>query len=115
LPRSQPARRPSRDCSSCAGGGALLAITLPTLRIRPALVRPLGVVAVGSVLAGWCVAQYPYLLGTHLSIHDGAAPSATMTALGVVTLLAVLLVGPSLAWLLVLTHRGALAGDDAQA
>ena len=101
--------------SALAGGGALLAITLPTLRIRPALVRPLGVVAVGSVLAGWCVAQYPYLLGTHLSIHDGAAPSATMTALGVVTLLAVLLVGPSLAWLLVLTHRGALAGDDAQA
>jgi cytochrome bd ubiquinol oxidase subunit II len=94
--------------SALAGGAALLA----TMRgRRPGLVRPLGVVAVGAVLGGWGVAQYPYLLGTHLKIVDGAAPSATMNALGVVTLLAVVLVAPSLAWLFVLTQRGALAGD----
>jgi cytochrome d ubiquinol oxidase subunit II len=95
--------------SALAGGAALLTTAL---RIRPAFVRPLGVLAVGAVLAGWGVAQYPYLLGTHLTIHAGSAPAATMNALGIVTLLAVALVAPSLAWLLLLTHRGALASEN---
>ncbi|HZC74253.1 MAG TPA: cytochrome d ubiquinol oxidase subunit II [Jatrophihabitans sp.] len=95
--------------SALAGIAALLSTAL---RIRPVLVRPLGVLAVGAVLAGWGAAQYPYLLGTHLTIHAGAAPSATMDALGIVTLLAVVLVVPSLAWLFVLTHRGTLAEDS---
>jgi cytochrome bd ubiquinol oxidase subunit II len=94
--------------SALAGGAALLA----TVRGgRPALVRPLGVVAVGALLAGWGVAQYPYLLGTHLKITAAAAPAATMNALGVVTLLAVVLVAPSLGWLFLLTHRGTLAEE----
>ena len=75
--------------------------------------RPLGAVAVAAVLAGWGAAQYPYLLGTHLDLHDAAAPAATMTALAVVAVLALVLVVPSLAWLLLLTHRGQLAsGED---
>ncbi len=63
------------------------------------------------MLAGWGVAQYPYLLGTHLSLHAAAAPHATMAALGVVAVLAAVLVVPSLAWLLVLTHRGVLVDE----
>lgn len=89
------------------------------------MVRPLGAVAV--VLAGFgrsrrrvgwlgcCpVPQYPYLLGTHVDLHAGTAPHATMAALGVVTVLAVVLVVPSLTWLLWLTHRGTLTdtGQD---
>jgi hypothetical protein len=35
-----------------------------------------------------------------------------MVALTVVAVLAAVLVVPSLVWLLVLTHRGRLAGDD---
>jgi cytochrome d ubiquinol oxidase subunit II len=101
--------------SGLAGLAALLATVVPAWRRRPALVRPLGVVAVGAVLAGWGVAQYPYLLGTHLTIARAAAPAATMGALGVVTLMAVGLVGPSLAWLFLLTHRGRLAEDDSTA
>ena len=95
--------------STAAGLAALLVTATPTLRWRPAAVRPLGALAVAAVLAGWGVAQYPYLLGTHLNLHSGAAPAATMTALGGVTLLAVVLVVPSLAWLLWLTHHGTLA------
>jgi cytochrome d ubiquinol oxidase subunit II len=72
----------------------------------------LGAVAVGAVLAGWGAAQYPYLLGTHLDLHDAAAPAASMRFLAVVAVAALLLVGPSLGWLFVLTHRGHLAGSD---
>jgi cytochrome d ubiquinol oxidase subunit II len=98
--------------SGLAGAAALLA-TLRPERIPPSSVRPLGALAVTAVLAGWGAAQYPYLLGTHLDLHDAAAPSATMAALLVVAALAALLVVPSLVWLLVLTHRGHLApGDD---
>jgi cytochrome bd ubiquinol oxidase subunit II len=97
--------------SALAGAGALVAVIRPGL-LRPALVRPLGALAVAAVLAGWGSAQYPYLLGTHLDLHDAAARAATMTALAVVAVLALLLVVPSLIWLLVLTHRGQLAGGD---
>ncbi len=98
--------------SAVAGAAALLTTAVPSLRARPTVVRPLGALAVAAVLAGWGVAQYPYLLGTHTDLHTAAAPAATMDALGVVTVLAVLLVVPSLAWLLWLTHRGTLADTD---
>jgi cytochrome bd ubiquinol oxidase subunit II len=97
--------------SALAGAGALVAVLRPGL-VRPALVRPLGALAVATVLAGWGSAQYPYLLGDHLDLHAAAAPAATMGFLGVVAVIALLLVVPSLVWLLVLTHRGHLVGDD---
>ncbi len=98
--------------SAVAGAAALLATAVPALRARPTIVRPLGALAVAAVLVGWGVAQYPYLLGTHLDLHAAAAPSATMVALGVVAVLAVVLVVPSLAWLLWLTHRGTLGDTE---
>jgi cytochrome d ubiquinol oxidase subunit II len=93
--------------SALAGGLALLA----TLRGGVVLVRALGALAVASVLTGWGIGQYPYLLGTHLSIHAAAAPAPTMTALGVVTVAAAVLVGPSLLVLYVLAARGRLSGQ----
>ena len=80
--------------SGSAGLAALAAITSPALRSRPALGRALGVLAVAAILAGWGVAQYPYLLGAHLSIA-AAAPNATMNALGILSVAAVVLVVPS--------------------
>jgi cytochrome d ubiquinol oxidase subunit II len=99
--------------SALAGLAALLATTIPRLRSRPAVVRPLGALAVAAVLGGWGVAQYPYLLGTHLPIAAAAAPGATMNALGVVSLLAVVLVVPSIGWLFLLAHRGELHDVEA--
>jgi cytochrome bd ubiquinol oxidase subunit II len=93
---------------SAAAGIAALLTTLRPGQLPPALVRPLGALAVAGVLAGWGAAQYPYLLGTHLNLHQAASPPSTMTFLAVVALAALLLVGPSLAWLFVLTHRGRL-------
>ncbi|MDQ1743665.1 MAG: cytochrome bd ubiquinol oxidase subunit [Pseudonocardiales bacterium] len=92
--------------SVIAGTAALLA----TVRGRARLLRPLGVLAVAAVLVGWGAAQYPYLLGSQLSLTDAASPPATMTALGVVTVAAAALVGPSLVALFVLTNRGRLTG-----
>lgn len=100
--------------SAVAGVAALLTTALATFLAHHAAVRPLGAVAVAAVLAGWGVAQYPYLLGSHLDLHAAAAPQATLAALGVVTVVAVMLVVPSLAWLLWLTHRGALAESGEQ-
>jgi cytochrome d ubiquinol oxidase subunit II len=95
--------------SALAGAAALFASVHPRAQGRPHLVRPLGALAVAAVLGGWGVAQYPYLLGTHLTIRESAAPSATMDALAVIAGLAIVLVVPSLTWLLVLTNRGDLA------
>ncbi|MGN6599446.1 MAG: cytochrome d ubiquinol oxidase subunit II [Actinomycetes bacterium] len=97
---------------SAVAGIAALLTTLQPGRVSPALIRPLGALAVAAVLSGWGAAQYPYLLGTHLDVHHAAAPASTMAALLVVAVLALLLVVPSLVWLLALTHRGRLVPDD---
>jgi cytochrome d ubiquinol oxidase subunit II len=97
--------------SALAGLAALVLILYPG-RVSPALIRPLGALAVAAVLAGWGAAQYPYLLGTHLDLNDAAAPESTMVALLVVAVLAMLLVVPSLAWLLILTHLGRLVPEE---
>ena len=103
---------PLLTISVLSGLAALVATVAGPVRNRPALVRPLGALAVAAVLGGWGVAQYPYLLGTHLSIQAAAAPAATMEALVVVAVAAAVLVVPSLAWLFVLTHRGQLADTE---
>ena len=56
--------------------------------------RPLAVGAVAAVVWGWGIAQHPYLLPETLKISDGAAPSATLTALLVIFGVAVVLVLP---------------------
>jgi cytochrome d ubiquinol oxidase subunit II len=68
------------------------------------------VAAVTAVIAGWGVAQYPYLLGTHLQISQGAAPDSRLLALTVVAGVALILVVPSFALLLYLQQRGHLRG-----
>ena len=77
-------------------------------RVAPRLIQGLAVAAVAAVIVGWGVAQYPYLLGTHLSIGAAAAPTPTLVALTVVAAAALLLVVPSLALLFVLQQRGRL-------
>jgi cytochrome d ubiquinol oxidase subunit II len=90
--------------SGACGLGALTFIN----RAAPRLIQGLAVSAVGAVVVGWGVAQYPYLLGTHLRISQAAAPTSTLVALTVVAVAAVLLVVPSMALLFVLQQRGRL-------
>jgi cytochrome bd ubiquinol oxidase subunit II len=77
-------------------------------RAAPRLLQGLAVTAVAAIVAGWGVAQYPFLLGTHLTIAGAAAPTSTLWALTVVAAVALLLVVPSMGLLFVLAQRGRL-------
>jgi cytochrome d ubiquinol oxidase subunit II len=77
-------------------------------RLPPRLVQGLAVSAVGAIVVGWGVAQYPYLLGTQLPIDAAAAPAPTLVALAVVAAVALAVVVPSMALLFVLAQRGRL-------
>ena len=67
--------------------------------------RPLAVGAVAAVIAGWAVAQHPYLLPQTLTIDQAAAPDATLTSVLIVFGVAVVLVVPSIALLFTLAQR----------
>jgi cytochrome d ubiquinol oxidase subunit II len=85
-----------------------LAALLFVRRLVPRVVQGLAVLAVAAVIAGWGTAQYPYLLGTHTTIAEAAAPTATLVSLTVVAALALLVVVPSMALLFALAQRGSL-------
>ena len=90
-----------------SGVCGLLALLLLN-RAAPRLLQGLAVAAVASVVVGWGVAQYPYLLGTHLSIQVAAAPTSTLWSLTLVAAAALVLVVPSLGLLFSLQQRGRL-------
>jgi cytochrome d ubiquinol oxidase subunit II len=77
-------------------------------REKPLALRMLAALAVATVVCGWGVAQYPFLLGTHLSIADAAAPTPTLWVLASVAGAAGVLIAPSLAALYILQNRGRL-------
>ena len=70
--------------------------------------RPLAIGAVVALVAGWAVAQFPYLLPDTLTVADGAGDGGALTALIVVFIVALVTVVPSLALLFRLAQRQAL-------
>lgn len=70
--------------------------------------RYLAAAAVAAVIGGWGVAQYPFILGTHLTLGADAAPDSTLTAVAVVFAAAAITCVPSLVYLYVLGQRGQL-------
>ena len=64
--------------------------------------------AVGSVIAGWAVAQRPDFLPGELTFEQAAAGDATLAALVIVAAIALATVGPSLYLLFRLVLRGRL-------
>jgi cytochrome d ubiquinol oxidase subunit II len=85
-----------------------LASLLLVRRLPPRVVQGLAVLAAATIIAGWGTAQYPYLLGTHTTIAEAAAPTSTLVALMVVAAVALAVVVPSMALLFWLDQRGAL-------
>jgi cytochrome d ubiquinol oxidase subunit II len=77
------------------------------VRYRTEVARVCAAVAVGAVLVGWGVAQYPWVLVDTASIEDVAAGRATLWALVITFGLAAVTVVPALAYMLVLTQRSA--------
>jgi cytochrome d ubiquinol oxidase subunit II len=89
--------------SAICGVGSLL------LLMRDARgARALSIGAVATVVVGWGVAQWPYMLPTSLKVSQAAAPDATLQTVFVVFLLTAVLILPAIGLLYVLDQRGAL-------
>ena len=93
--------------SGVCGVGSLVLLT----RNATSGARVLAMGAVASIVAGWGVAQWPYLLPETLEVAEGAAPSATLTTLLVAAIGAVLIVLPGFILLYVLDQRSLLPGE----
>ena len=70
--------------------------------------RPLAIGAVVAVIAGWAIAQYPYLLPETLTVDAGAGAEAALTATMWVFVAAVVIVIPALGLLYRLAQRQTL-------
>jgi cytochrome d ubiquinol oxidase subunit II len=88
--------------SAACGFGSLL-LMLRTNH-RGARVAAMG--AVASVIVGWGVAQWEYLLPTSLTVADAAAPDPTLATILIVFGIAAVVIIPSLGLLYVLDQRG---------
>lgn len=81
-----------------------LATLLLLWRSRYGVARVTAVTAVGTVVLGWAVGQYPWLLVGETTIEEGAGATATLQALLVAVGLAVVIVLPALSYLFYLTQ-----------
>ena len=95
--------------SGACGGAVVVLLTQGITRGT----RALAVVAVVSVLAGWGVAQYPYLLPTSLTLQAAAGATRSLGWLVAVFLLACVTAVPALALLFVLDQRSRLQHGSA--
>jgi cytochrome bd ubiquinol oxidase subunit II len=71
----------------------------------------LAILAVASVIIGWGVAQWQYLLPESLTFSAAAAPTGTLAAVLVVVVLAAIIVVPGFVLLYVLDQKGLLPGE----
>jgi len=74
--------------------------------------RATAAIAVVSVVWGWGLAQYPYLLPRSMSLAAGSAPVAAQRAELIIAGLAVLIVGPAFILLYTLQQRGILTQSE---
>ena len=74
--------------------------------------RLLAAGAVASVVVGWGVAQWPYLLPETLEVADAAAPDGTLAALVVAAVAALLIVVPGFVLLYTLDQKNLLPGES---
>ncbi|HEX2154541.1 MAG TPA: cytochrome d ubiquinol oxidase subunit II [Acidimicrobiia bacterium] len=93
--------------------GVAAVVFLVLRRFWPA--RVASVLAVMSILWGWAVAQYPYMLAGQITIQEAAAHPATLDAMLVSLTVGAILLVPSMVLLFVMFQRtapGDGAGDD---
>jgi cytochrome d ubiquinol oxidase subunit II len=89
--------------ASGAAGAATLAL-VTVRRYEPA--RATAAVAVAAVVAGWALAQRPFVLPPRLTIEEAAAGRATLVAVAVAAAIAAVVLVPSLWLLYTLVLRG---------
>ena len=73
--------------------------------------RLLAIGAVASIMVGWGVAQWPYILPESLELSEAAAPSGTLGALLAATVGAAVIVLPGFILLYVLDQRSMLPDE----
>ena len=73
--------------------------------------RVLAMGAVATVVFGWGVAQWPYILPTTLKVSAAAAPDPTLETIVVVFVVAAIVILPSLGFLYVLDQKGLVDAD----
>jgi cytochrome bd ubiquinol oxidase subunit II len=96
---------------SIAAGIAVLGMLW--LRWHHALfLRATAATAIATVVFGWGLAQYPYLIPTSLSLASGSAPTASLAAEFLVTGLAVGFVAPGFVILYFLQQRRLLTAHE---
>jgi cytochrome d ubiquinol oxidase subunit II len=96
--------------SAVAGTASLVLL----VRAAAHWARILAIAAVASIVIGWGVAQWPYMLPTTLEVSDAAAPSGTLTALVVATVLLVLIVIPGFTLLYTLDQKSLLPEEGVE-
>lgn len=92
---------------SALGGAATLILLL---RRRYGLARLTAVLAVSSVVSGWGLGQYPWVLADHMTIDEAAGARATLQGLLVAVGIAAVVVGPALLYLFRLTQSKEWSG-----
>jgi cytochrome bd ubiquinol oxidase subunit II len=99
---------------ACVIGSAVEGLTTLALewRERCEIARYTAAAAVAAIIAGWALAQEPYLLPPGLTVEEAAAPDATLTALLIAATLGMALLLPALAWLFRLALSGRLAYEE---
>jgi cytochrome d ubiquinol oxidase subunit II len=98
-------------CVLASGAAGLVTLWLEW-RERFELARYTAAAAVTAIVAGWALAQEPYILPPDLTVHEAAAPDATLVALLVATVLGMALIVPALTWLFRLALSGRLAYEE---
>jgi cytochrome bd ubiquinol oxidase subunit II len=94
--------------SAIAGIGALFLLH----RRNHTGARAAAIVASGSVVVAWGVAQWDYILPESLTVDQAVAPNGTVTAVLVAVGLAVVLILPAFALLYTLDQRGLLPEES---
>jgi cytochrome d ubiquinol oxidase subunit II len=98
---------PAIIVSALCGLGSLVLL----MRHAAHWARVLAAGAVATIVLGWGMAQWDYVLPQSLTVAQAAAPSGTITAVLIATAIAVVTLGPSFALLYTLDQRSLLPGE----
>jgi len=93
--------------SALCGVGSLVLL----LRNAPRGARVLAIGAVATVVLGWGVAQWDYILPKTLTVSQAAAPDATLVTILVVFVVAALVILPAIGLLYMLDQKNLLEPD----
>ena len=98
---------PAIIVSALCGLGSLVLL----MRHAARWARVLAAGAVATIVLGWGMAQWDYVLPQSLTVAQAAAPSGTITAVLIATAIAAVTLGPSFALLYTLDQRSLLPGE----